>query len=116
MARADYCGDGRSHTREDTPIDMYDGLQVLKRTTEGTAGWAPARASFEASWTADGAWCLSRTRDGRALEEILAQCPGRFEPVAEELGEGDHCTMRRKGTHPGAELLRNHSYARQETP
>ena len=38
MVRADYCGDGRSHTREDTTIDMYDGLGVLSADDGGLAG------------------------------------------------------------------------------
>lgn len=110
MARADYCGDGRSHTREDNPIDVYDGLGLLTRATEATAGWEPARASFEAAWTSEGASCLSRTRDGRAVETVLAECPGRFEPGEEELGAGDRCTVRRKGGRAEAAPLRNHSY------
>ena len=36
MARADYCGNGRSHTHEDTPIDMYDGFSILARTRSAT--------------------------------------------------------------------------------
>jgi hypothetical protein len=110
MARADYCGNGRSHTREDTAIDMYDRLGLLTRTTMATAGWDPGQASFEAAWTPDGASCLARTRDGAALETILAECPSRFEPKAEDLGEGDRCTMSHKDGHPEAALLRNHSY------
>ncbi|WP_395813907.1 ADYC domain-containing protein [Archangium minus] len=31
MARADYCGDGRSHTHENTAIDMYDRLGVIRQ-------------------------------------------------------------------------------------
>jgi hypothetical protein len=114
MARADYCGDGRSNTRQDSPIDMYDDLRILTRTTEATAGWAPARASFEAAWTTDGAACLSRTRDGQAIEEVLARCPNHFEPVDEGLGDGDRCALRRKGARTEAALLRNLSYPKQE--
>ncbi|HYO52592.1 ADYC domain-containing protein [Archangium sp.] len=114
MARADYCGDGRSHTREDNPIDMYDSLQVLTRTTEAVAGWEPARASFEAAWTPEGAACLARTRDGRAVETVLAKCPGRFEVGTKDLGGGDRCTVRRKGGGTEAALLRNHSYGKGE--
>lgn len=114
MARADYCGDGRSHTHEDNPIDMYDDLKVLTRTTEASQGWAPERASFEAAWAPDGAWCLARTREGQAVETILAQCPDRFEVGVEDLGGGDRCTVRRKGGRAGAALLRNHSYGRDE--
>lgn len=111
MARADYCGNGRSHTREGRTLDIYDELTVNTRTREATAGWDPARASFEAAWTAEGAWCLARSRDGRALETILSECPGTFEPASQDLGEGDVCTVRRATASPEAPLLRNHSYA-----
>jgi hypothetical protein len=111
MARADYCGNGRSHTHQDTIIDMYDQLGVLSRTTEASEGWDPARASFEAAWGPDGATCLSRTRDGRALETILQECPNRFSTGAVvELGEGDRCTAQRPGMSPKTALLRNQSY------
>ncbi|WP_257448436.1 ADYC domain-containing protein [Archangium lipolyticum] len=111
MARADYCGNGLSHTRQDTPIDMYDRLGVLAPTTERSAAWDPERASFEATWAADGASCLARTRDRRALETILRECPGRFQAGQEvELGNGDRCTVQRAGVSPGAALLRNRVY------
>ncbi|MDY7227612.1 ADYC domain-containing protein [Hyalangium rubrum] len=111
MARADYCGNGRSHTHQDTTIDMYDRLGMLTRTHEASAEWDPARASFEAAWGPDGATCLARTRDGRALATVLQECPNRFRTnMAVELGEGDRCTTRRVDVSPGAALLRNHSY------
>jgi hypothetical protein len=114
MARADYCGDGHSHTHEDNIIDMYDEFQLLTRTTEASAAWNPARASFEAAWAPDGASCLARTRDGQAVERILAECPGRFEMGAMDLGEGDHCAVSSKSERAKAALLRNHSYAKNE--
>lgn len=110
MARADYCGDGRSHTHQNTFIDMYDNLGLLTPATQAVAGWDPMKASFEAAWAPDGAQCLARTRDGRALQSVLASCPGRFEPVAEDLGQGDYCTHRRKGADSQAALIRNRSY------
>ncbi|ATB40888.1 hypothetical protein CYFUS_006350 [Cystobacter fuscus] len=113
MARADYCGDGRSHTREDNLIDVYDGLSVLTRTTESSEAWDVKRASFEAAWSAEGATCLSRTRDGQEVETLMAQCPGRFEMAQKDLGEGDQCTVVRKGG-AKAVLLRNRSYGRDE--
>jgi len=111
MARADYCGDGRSHTRQDTLIDMYDRLGVLAPTTERSAAWDPARASFEAAWAADGAVCMARTRDRRALETVMRECPGRFQKGPEvELGEGDRCTVQRAGVSLKETLLRNRAY------
>jgi hypothetical protein len=110
MARADYCGNGRSHTYRDNPIDMYDPFGVLERVREGAADWDPA-LSFEAAWGPDGAICLEHTRDGRALETVLAECPDRFRKgAAVELGEGDRCSVQRTGGNPKAALLRNKSY------
>ncbi|MBN9687218.1 MULTISPECIES: ADYC domain-containing protein [unclassified Corallococcus] len=111
LARADYCGNGRSHTRQDTTIDIYDRLGVLERATEVTREWDPAKGSFEAAWAPDGATCLSRTRDGRALDVILQECPGRFQADTGDAGDnGEVCTVSRGDVKPGAALLRNLSY------
>jgi hypothetical protein len=112
MARADYCGTGRSHTRPENPIDFYDDLQLLTRTLQRVAGWEPDRASFEAAWDPEGAVCLSRTRDGSALETILAECPGRFEVGERSLEEGARCTLRRKGEGTTGALVHNRSYGK----
>jgi ADYC domain len=111
MARADYCGDGRSHTHEETTIDMYDSLGVQARTETASAAWDPAKASFEAAWAPDGAYCLAHTRDGKALEGILKECPGRFQSDASlSLGQGDRCVALRVNAQPLPVLLRNRSY------
>jgi hypothetical protein len=112
MVRADYCGDGHSHTRENTPIDLYDDLQLLTRTTQASRAWDPEQATFEAAWTPEGAACLARTRDGQTLETALSQCLEHFEPGEADLGGGDRCTVRRKGGASGKALLRNHAYDR----
>jgi len=113
MARADYCGNGRSHTSQDTTIDMYDRLGLLQRTTEASGEWNPAKASFEAAWAPDGATCVARTRDGRALASVLQECPNRFQPDAVvELGAGERCAVRRTDVSPGSALLRNLSYGK----
>jgi hypothetical protein len=113
MARADYCGNGRSHTREDNVIDMYDTLGIQARTTAASAHWNPSKVSFEAAWGPEGASCLARTREGQELQEILKECPGRFETGTKELGEGDLCQVRRKTQRTGTALLRNQSYTRE---
>ncbi|MCY1015907.1 ADYC domain-containing protein [Pyxidicoccus sp. MSG2] len=112
MVRADYCGDGRSHTQEENPIDMYDEFKLLTRTTQASRSWDPTKASFEAAWTPEGASCLARTRDGQAIETILAQCPERFEPGTKDLDGGDRCTVLRKGGSDEPALLRNHTYGK----
>jgi hypothetical protein len=116
MARADYCGNGRSHTKIGNLIDMYDRAGVQQRATTPVAGWDPTQASFEAAWTTEGAYCLEHTREGRARQAILKECPGRFMTgAAEDLGEGDRCTVRRKGVKAAAVLLRNWSHGKPET-
>ncbi len=53
MMRADYCGDGTSHTVDHTPVNAYDALGVRV----DSEAWA-----FEAEWDEDGARCLVNER------------------------------------------------------
>ncbi|MCY1019474.1 ADYC domain-containing protein [Pyxidicoccus sp. MSG2] len=110
MARADYCGNGRSRTLNGTVIDMYDSFGMQTRMTKASSSWDPALASFEAAWGPDGATCMARTRYGEPLETILQECPGRFSTGAVDLGGEDRCTVRREGMSPETVLLRNRSY------
>jgi hypothetical protein len=48
LVRADYCGDGIGHTRDGTPIDIFDAIGIQRDDT------APGM-TFEAAWRADGA-------------------------------------------------------------
>jgi hypothetical protein len=50
MVRADYCGDGVSHTREGNRINLYDRLGIQQDTQR----WV-----FEAEWDEEGARCVS---------------------------------------------------------
>ena len=81
MVSADYCGDGRAHTREGTQIDVYDRLGIQKRE--------PGEDMvFEAGWSPHGAVYLHKPRyGGEKLEELVAQCPTAF-------GAGLHSTGR----------------------
>jgi hypothetical protein len=58
MAMADYCGDGRSWTRDGTLIQRWDVLSppVQPRTS------GDPRMTFEAAWTPAGAACMARPR------------------------------------------------------
>jgi len=104
MARADYCGDGSSHTREGSPVDVYDPLGVNQPARSVPPEWSSA---FEAAWAPDGASCIARTRDGRPLESVLAECPNRFEAVASDVGDGDRCAVRRSGAGAPAWRVKN---------
>jgi len=76
LVTADYCGDGVSHTRTGTPIDIYDNLNIQSR--DGSL-----RAT-EADWGADGAHCIRQTRwvnstgYGNDLAYVTAHCPDRL--------------------------------------
>ncbi|HEX2572346.1 MAG TPA: ADYC domain-containing protein [Polyangia bacterium] len=107
MARADYCGDGRSHTTENTIIDHYDRAGINQRQTTAMGTWDPALAEFEAAWTPDGAYCLRRQRHENGVDAILKECPGRFRIESEDLGTGDVCAVRQAEGKPNQVLLRN---------
>ena len=77
LIRADYCGDGRSHTEDGVWINVYDGLGIQSDTEDWT---------FEAEWSPEGARCLSTTR----LSTMRAQ-PNCELPV-ESCGAPEHFT------------------------
>jgi hypothetical protein len=53
MLRADYCGDGISHTEDGVMINVYDGLGIRVDSMD----W-----QIEAEWSDDGAVCAARER------------------------------------------------------
>src|SRR5207244_135325 len=102
MARADYCGNGTSHTVEGNLIDMYDNLGIRTRSVTAERGVDPSLLSFEAAWGPDGAYCLDHVRKRRpedkiiTVEDIRSECKGTFARGArEDLGQGDGCEVRR---------------------
>ena len=70
MVRADYCGDGTGHTRDGTPIDIFDTIGI--QADEPASGM-----TFEAAWRADGAVCVRHTRLPDVLDTttLAANCP-----------------------------------------
>ena len=70
LVRADYCGNGVGHTRNGTPIDIFDSIGIQRDET------APGM-TFEAAWGPDGAVCASHTRlpDVLEMDALAAQCP-----------------------------------------
>jgi hypothetical protein len=58
MAMADYCGDGRSWTRDGTLIQRWD---LLSPPAQPRTSGDP-RMTFEAAWTPAGAACMARPR------------------------------------------------------
>ncbi len=68
MVRADYCGDGRSHTQGGTLIQVYDDLGVQRRRPPSSEDF-----TFKAGWTAQGAACVAhpRWRELGNIQELL---------------------------------------------
>ena len=86
MVRADYCGDGTSHTVTGTPIDVFDDLGMNdssvdgRHNTPGPIHYDPRFGpdwEFEAAWSPRGSTTASCTR----LRDGLASCPMYFESV-----------------------------------
>lgn len=63
MLRADYCGNGIVHTREGTPIEIYDRLNIQQLTEN-------SNPQFEAAWSSEGAIRVSRTRYANMLQQL----------------------------------------------
>jgi hypothetical protein len=84
MARADYCGIGKDHTRNGTLINHWDRLPSpgpIQRHGGLLGVTPPLGMLFEAGWNTGGAVCMSTSRwaldDGL---EIANLCPARLVP------------------------------------
>ncbi len=82
MMRADYCGDGTSHTVDGTPVNFYDDITLRNDNLP----W-----DFEAEWDEDGAICASTARISRALpacaDDLVVRGCGDFSGGALLLSE-----------------------------
>jgi hypothetical protein len=82
LARADYCGDGVSHTQDGTWINLWDNLPAPGPIQQHGAR-TPDGMHFEAGWNTDGAVCLSRTRWKADMKPISRTCPERRMPQSQ---------------------------------
>lgn len=85
MARADYCGDGRSFTKNGTTINLWDTLPDAGYTRIQRWEWAPpdpvlGPIDFEAAWQPDGARCLSHWRWDELVPNATTMCPAKLWP------------------------------------
>jgi hypothetical protein len=85
MARADYGGDGATHTRDGTLIFFCDRFGI--HSCEGEADGA---MSFEAAWGTNGAVCVARPRIAELVTlQALAE---KYSQLAPHIGS-DVCTL-----------------------
>jgi ADYC domain len=70
LVRADYGGDGVGHTRNGTPIDLFDRIGIQRDET------APDM-TFESAFDAEGAVCVAHTRlpDVLSMRDLLLRYP-----------------------------------------
>ena len=76
MARADYCGDGRTWTHTGTLINIWDSAPAPGPFQDH--GPADPTFFFEAGWTTGGAACLSKQRWATLDPKIAQNCPNRL--------------------------------------
>ncbi|HEX2688332.1 MAG TPA: ADYC domain-containing protein [Kofleriaceae bacterium] len=81
LARADYCGDGVSHTYDGTLINVWDDLPAPGPIQTHGGLLPPLGMLFEAGWDTGGAVCLSHARWLQIGPLIAASCPDRLMPV-----------------------------------
>jgi hypothetical protein len=70
MVRADYCGDGVSHTVDGVGIDVWDSsnINLMSSLSTATDGYG-----HEGEWTPSGARCLSDALMGRISSDVDSQ-------------------------------------------
>jgi len=73
MIRADYCGNGQTHTKDGTWIDVYDRFGIQKREPRPDV---PER--FEAAWGPTGATYLTVGRWTDDVDSIVRECPEKL--------------------------------------
>lgn len=104
MVRADYCGNGKAHTRDGTLIDVHDLLNIQKLTPNN-------KMVFEAAWQPDGATCINHTRWFDKLSEIRQECPNK---LTGRINENASCNTAKKAQQNwSSALLFNDSFLRK---
>jgi hypothetical protein len=106
MLRADYCGDGTSHTQNGTAINVWDSFDVQAPDVVLPVTW-----SDEAEWSPDGALCIKEVRWAGAAESYVDQhCAARWTSPSFGCFEEDSTFFTKAGfgTPPAVRsLLRN---------
>jgi hypothetical protein len=78
MIRADYCGNGVSHTKDGTLINIYDKLNInVPDPIE--------KMSFEAAWDQNGAQCINHLRYENDWQYVQKVCPQKL--IVQRHGE-----------------------------
>ncbi|HRI49617.1 MAG TPA: ADYC domain-containing protein [Pseudomonadota bacterium] len=111
MARADYCGDGTSHTEDGTLIDMYDALKIQQKSPLDPR----SLLLFDAAWTPKGAYCVTKDR-WLNLSKLasMAACKAKFTKIlplieTSPINPLDICLVKRGDVSRSEVLIDNQS-------
>jgi hypothetical protein len=115
MARADYCGDGRSWTHNGTTINIWDTAPAPGPFQ--AHGPTDPTFIFEAGWNTGGAVCLSKERWATIDPAVAQDCPNRLIPPGAATPVGTVCESPTDASlfDPGVELF-NESHVNVATP
>ena len=109
MARADYCGDGQSHTQNGTEIDFYDALPINVNTSG-------LLMLFDGAWGPDGAYCIGKERWLKltdALNAVAPACKNKFGLTlltTSPVSSADVCLVKRGDVPRSSVLIDNRAY------
>jgi hypothetical protein len=110
MMRADYCGDGWSHTKNGNFINLWDNLNI-QTPADVSDDWKP-----EAEWQPTGALCVKdfrRNVGSSVISYMLSKCPERLSPIEFSCFEGKSTFFTPYGFSTpltSRSLLRNETY------
>ena len=102
MVRGDYCGTGTAQTKEGTEIDFYDNMSL--RVLEPSL-----LLTYEASWSKQGAYCISRERWLSLSTLLTPACKGQFSLLIQPspILQSDLCFAVRIGAQSSDALISN---------
>ena len=89
LARADYCGDGRTWTQNGTRVNIWDTAPAPGPFQQ--RGPADPTFFFEAGWNTKGAVCLSKQRWATLDPQIAQSCPDRLIAPGAATSAGSVC-------------------------
>jgi hypothetical protein len=93
VSRADYCGDGTSHTLDGTLINVWDNLSPPIQAH----GTTPPGMTFEAAWNQNGALCFSHARWSLGGTVAAAACPNKLKAPNSNGNGGTVCDNAQQG-------------------
>jgi hypothetical protein len=91
-ARADYCGNGQTHTLDNTPVDVYDNHSPAFRIEDAaTPTDGRPHVTYESAWTTSGSYCVTGPRWPQLIDPAGKQLCGASSPIIDPMGNPYLC-------------------------